>query len=77
MSEKNKGRICLECKHCSVYSGRQGWSEYTPSAPFEYECLRKHDLGIDIYGKRGDKASMLKGIRQAETCEDFVLEVQF
>jgi hypothetical protein len=71
VSKPNIGRICLECEHCWVWPGHGGYSEYTPTSPFDYTCFKGHDLGVDMAKHQGDKASMLKGIRQAETCPDF------
>lgn len=69
------GRICLECVHCWVSSGDCGYGEMTPSTPFEFYCTKGHNLGFSICNHDGDKASMLKGLRTAETCKDFLLEI--
>lgn len=69
MSDKNSGRICLECQRCYVSGGSQGYSEYTPSSPFEMECRKGHDIGYHNHDTT--KSGLREGIQRARTCPDF------
>ena len=68
------GRVCLECVHCHVDPGSEGYSEYTPGSPFEFHCGKGKVFQFGVY--HGSKATLLADIRQAETCDEFKLEVK-
>ena len=62
-------RTCLECKHLTVDGGCRGWSEYTPSSPFEMFCEKRHDVGYHNHDTT--KRSLLDGLGRAMNCPDF------
>lgn len=66
-------RTCLECEHLFVDGGSQGYSEYTPSTPFQCECLKGHDVGY--HGYDTTKKSLCTGLMRAGNCPDFKEEV--
>jgi hypothetical protein len=65
------GRICLECRHCYVTPGRHGYSEYTPSTPFQILCDKGKKFESDFAIHEGSKESLLADIRKAASCPDF------
>lgn len=71
---KNPDKICLECRHCYVDGGHPGYSEYTPSSPFEFGCSKGYNIGYHRHDTT--KESLLKGIQQAADCPDFLEEKQ-
>lgn len=75
----NRGRICLECQHCHVSPGDFGYSEYTPSSPFSFSCMKGQGFGDafnDLNYHDGSKGALLADLRKAETCQHFTLEVR-
>lgn len=63
-----EGRICLECNHCQIYGAEQGYSEYTPSSPMEFECYKGY-WDFDQYNI--NKQLLYKIITMAERCPLF------
>lgn len=64
-------RICLECEHCYVDAGHHGYSEYTPSSPFNFYCTKNHRFKTIPLGHEGDKSTLLDDIKKAGNCRDF------
>ncbi len=63
------GRLCLECKHCWLNTGHPGFSEYTPTAPFEFSCFA--GVQFKTVAFNDTKGDLLEDIRRAETCHMF------
>lgn len=63
-----KGRICLECIHCSVFGGSPEYSELTPEIPFQFTCNK---VGVNFLGDSYSKTSLIKELDRAETCPKF------
>ena len=64
-------RTCLECKHCVLDPGAQGYSDVTPSTPMSLSCCRDHyTYERDDITKQRLQAAILK----ARECEDFEVD---
>lgn len=69
------GRLCLECAHCYVDAGSQGYSEYTPGSGMTFYCQKRHRFTFHP-DESGGKAELLADLRKAEKCADFKKDVK-
>lgn len=67
------GRLCLECRHCSVSMGDEGYSSWTPGMPAEFACLKPDSETGEGWsaGTSADQRELASLVRRAETCPSY------